>query len=299
MKRYIYFFIAKLFLAGCSNYNTLDVRRKCRTKQQARQIFTKLGIPSVPSLLFYNPYKVFSFVKKHGFPVIIKPNVSGFSRGAYFPIFNYYKLLLASFAVKVWWPSSIIESYIVGGNYRVVVVKNDIMAAIIRYGPFVVGNGVDAIAKLIDKENTLRDNMGILPVMHHIPKNTKVKKYLKKQGLTLGSILQNKDKIYLYNKVALSTGGIVQTIAKSEISQKNKGMLFNLLASLSANILGVDIIAKEGLSVDFNKQECTFLELNSRPFIKMHENPRYGEKPDLSKYYHMLNSQEVLNDDIY
>ncbi len=89
--------------------------------------------------------------KQYGFPLVIKPNVSGYSRGSYFPITNHKELWKAALLAKIWWPTSIIEQYLQGKNYRVVVVKNEIMSIIRRYPPFIIGDGRSSIEQLIDQ----------------------------------------------------------------------------------------------------------------------------------------------------
>jgi hypothetical protein len=42
--------------------------------------------PYAKGRTFVNPYSAFKFYEQYGFPLVIKPNVGGFSRGAYFPI---------------------------------------------------------------------------------------------------------------------------------------------------------------------------------------------------------------------
>ncbi len=295
MRSYIYKLVEKWFLAGCSDYNPLSVRRVCRSKNQAKQIFKSLNIPTAPSLLFYNPFKVFSFVKKYGYPVVIKPNVSGFSRGAHFPIVNYLQLLKASFLVKIWWPSSIIESYMLANNYRIVAIEGEIMSILRRQPPFVIGDGKNDINTLINKENQQKITMKLLPVMSAIPKNKTIKKYLKQNKLSLSNIPAKGEKVILYNKVSLATGGIVEIIHNVKLCSENIDIILSILDKVSANILGVDVIC-ETLEIDFNKQKCIFLELNSRPYLAMHDNPRYGKKPDLSKYLKILDSKKIKSD---
>ena len=75
-------------MGGCSNYNSLEVRKSCRSKEQARDKFQQGNIPYAKGLIFFNPFAAIRFAKEHGFPLVIKPNVSGFSRGSHFPIRN-------------------------------------------------------------------------------------------------------------------------------------------------------------------------------------------------------------------
>lgn len=290
-----YKFISKYFLSGCSDYNSLLVRQSCRAKGQGKKAFAKLGVPSAKSALFISPLTAFSFVKKHGFPVVIKPNIGGFSRGAHFPITNYKQLLFASIAVKIWWHKSIIEQYLSGENYRIVVIKERIMSVILRHPPLIVGDGKQTISALIDDENIIREQMGILPIMAYIPKNRAIKQHLSAQNLSLNSVPKQDETIVLHHKIAINLGSVVEIVDKNELSANNKAMLFDILNHFNANILGIDVICTQGLSVDFSNQNCIFLEVNSRPFLSMHDAPRYGEKEDLSDFYRQLDSEQVTN----
>jgi len=299
LNRWIYSKISKLFMNGCSDYNTLEVRKNSRTKLQARQNFQENSVPHAEGTLFYNPMQAYRFVKKHGFPVVIKPNVSGYSRGSHFPIRNYRELWKAALLVKIWWPGSIIEKYLEGKNYRVVVIKNEIMSVILRYPPFVTGNGISTILELIKDENRSRNEMKLFPVMHPIAINRRTRNFLKKSNLNLSSIPETDERIHLYNKVALAPGGIVETVDKNSISPKNREMFLNILDSFKAGIFGIDVIFEKGIEIDYDQQKCIFLELNSRPYLKMHDYPRYGSKPKLEKYYHHLNQIKLSDSGVF
>ncbi|SFV56364.1 Glutamate--cysteine ligase [hydrothermal vent metagenome] len=288
MKYFIYKIVVKYFLKDCSDYNPLIVRQSCRSKQQARKAFKKLKIPYAKGDIFFNPFKVLSFVRKNGFPVVIKPNIGGFSRGAYFPITNLFQLVKASFAVKKWWFSSVIEEYLEGNNYRIVVVKEDIMTIAKRFPPFVIGDGINTISTLIDIENKKRIEKKLLPILKAIPKNRKIKKYLKQANKTLSFIPKKSEQVFLYNKISLNLGSSIEIISKNTLTKYNKQQLFKILDYFDANILGIDVICQKELDIDFNQQKCIFLEVNSRPYLKMHEYPRYGKKEDLSYYFNNL-----------
>lgn len=291
--RFIYRWIEQKFMHGCSDYNELAVRKSSRTKQQARAAFVKYNIPHARGRTFFNPLTAFRFVKQYGFPVAIKPNVSGYSRGSHFPITNFKEFWKAVFLVKIWWPSSIIEEYLEGKNYRVVVIKDEIMSVIRRYPPFVVGDGNKTISELIDQENEQRQKMDLHPVIHPISKNGRTRRFLKKQHLHLSSVPESGKNVFLYNKIALAPGGVVETIDTESVSPKNRELFLKLLNSFDANIFGIDAIFEKGIESDPEQQKCIFLELNSRPYLKMHHFPRYGKKPELDSYFTKLNSIEL------
>ncbi len=299
VKRLIYSWIDKHFLGGCSSYNSLEVRKSCRSKLQARKIFAQNGVPYAKGATFFWPFKAVRFAKKHGFPLVIKPNVSGFSRGSYFPITGYRELLKAIMLAKIWWPVTVVEQYLEGKNYRVLVVKGKIMSVIRRYPPFVDGDGHLTLGELIDRENNTREEMKLGPVIHPIPKDRKIIGYLRKKKLTLESIPAAGKRIRLYNRISLAPGGVVEIIDKKSLPAENHQLFTELLAHFGANILGIDAIFEKGIEESYRNQKAILLEVNSRPYLKMHDYPRYGAAEDLNHFYADLDSMEIMQRDVF
>lgn len=284
---------------GCSNYNGLDVRKNSRSKAQARAHFEEFNVPHAKGDLFVNPWKAHKFAKQHGFPLCIKPNVSGYSRGSHFPIRNYKELWKAALMVKVWWPVSVVEQYLLGANYRVLATPDEIVSVIRRYPPFIDGDGKHNIGDLIDIENAVREDMKLAPTIFPIQKSQAVIDYLAKQDLTLESIPAADERIYVFNRVALAPGGVVETIDKDTIPQANQELFQRVVKDFNANLFGIDIIFEEGIEKDFQQQRCIFLELNSRPYIKMHLKPRYNEADDLQPFFDRMDAMAIADSDIF
>lgn len=284
---------------GCSNYNALDVRKNSRSKAQARAHFEEFNVPHAKGDLFVNPWKAHKFAKQHGFPLCIKPNVSGYSRGSHFPIRNYKELWKAALLVKVWWPVSVVEQYLLGANYRVLATPDEIVSVIRRYPPFIDGDGEHNIGDLIDIENAVREDMKLAPTIFPIQKSQAVIDYLAKQDLTLESVPAADERIYVFNRVALAPGGVVETIDKDTIPQANKELFQRVVKDFNANLFGIDIIFEEGIEKDYQQQRCIFLELNSRPYIKMHLKPRYNEADDLQPFFDRMDAMAIADSDTF
>ena len=299
LRKILYRWIDKLFLSGCSSYNSLEVRKGSRSKLQARTVFDQNAIPHAQGTIFFSPAKAYRFASQYGFPLVIKPNVSGFSRGSYFPITTFAELWKAAFLVKIWWPYSVIERYLEGANYRVTVANGKIMSIIRRYPPFVDGDGSATISELIDRENAVRKEMQLYPVIHPIPKDRKIVRYLKKQGLTLVTIPDSGVRVALFNRIALAPGGVVEVIDQETVPEVDKQLFIKILELFKANIFGIDAIFEHGIEKSYREQRCIFLEVNSRPYLKMHDYPRYGKKEDLTHFFEELNKNEINNADIF
>ena len=284
---------------GCSNYNSLAVRRSCRSKAQARDKFSQHDIPHAKGTIFLNPWTARKFAQEHGFPLCIKPNVSGFSRGSHFPINNYKELWKAALWVKVWWPASVVEQYLLGRNYRVLATRDDLPSVIRRYPPFVDGDGKADISALIDAENATRKEMQLHPTIYPIQKSRQVIGYLERQGKSLATVPGKGERVYLFNRVALAPGGVVETIERSTVPEENEALFNRIVEAFDATVLGIDVIFEKGIEVPYTEQRCIFLEVNSRPYMKMHDVPRYGEKEDLSAFYSSMEKLVVADSDIF
>lgn len=299
LKARLYRWISSKYMDGCSNYNSLAVRRSCRSKAQARAVFSKHEVPHAQGRIFLSPMTAIAFAREHGFPLVVKPNVSGFSRGSHFPINNYRELWKAILMVKVWWPTSVIEQYLLGKNYRVLATPDSLASVIQRYPPFIDGDGHSTIGELIDEENRVRESMGLYPVIHPIEKNRQTLQYLKRQGYSLDSIPAKAVRVSTFNRVALAPGGVVETIDQQSITPKNAALFKNVVEMFDANLLGIDVIFEKGIDVDYDQQKCIFLEVNSRPYIKMHHVPRYGEPDDLSGFFERMDDLVIADTDIF
>lgn len=299
IKKVIYAWISKKFMGGCSSYNTLETRKGCRTKEQARRVFSDGEIPHAQGKIFFNPLVAHRFAKEHGFPLVIKPNVSGFSRGSHFPIKNFKELYIAIFWAKFWWPTTVVEQYLQGKNYRVVVIKGQIMSVIERFSPFVVGDGVTTISTLIDQENKVREAMGLHPCISPLQKSATTVAFLKKQKLTLNDVVPAGEVVTLFYRISLAPGGVVKIIDKDTIPAVNNALFLRILDLFDANILGIDVIFEQDITCEYTAQKCIFLEVNSRPYLKMHDYPRFGQKEDLSPYIAQLEQLEISQADLF
>ena len=299
LKAIIYAWISEKYMHGCSNYNSLEVRRSCRSKGKGRKVFANHDIPHTKGLIFFWPWAAIRFARAHGFPLVVKPNVSGYSRGSYFPINSYKELWKAIFLAKIWWPTTVIEQYLLGANYRVLATDHSLISVIRRYPPFVIGNGRDRIDQLIEDENAIRAEMKLHPVIFPLNKGEDVVKHLARRSMTLASVPAEGEHVELFHRVALAPGGVVETIDQNTIPDDNRDLFQRVVKVFNANVFGIDVIFEKGIETSYREQRCIFIEVNSRPYMKMHYFPRYGEKQDLSEELAALDALEIEDKDIF
>ncbi len=299
IKAGIYTWISRKYMQDCSNYNTLPVRKSCRSKSLGRAVFAAHDLPHARGQRFVWPWTAHAFAQAHGFPLVIKPNVSGYSRGSYFPIRDYRALWWAVVRAKRWWPVTMVEEYLQGANYRVLATDRKMISVIRRYPPFVTGNGDDSIHNLIVEENRIRAEMSLYPVMHPIAESSQVVAHLKRQGRTLESVPAAGEVVELFHRLALAPGGIVETIDRTTIPAENRELFFRVVRAFGANVFGIDVIMEKGIEVPHTEQRCILVEVNSRPYIKMHCYPRYGAREDFSADIAELDQLDIADKDLF
>jgi len=149
------------------------------------------------------------------------------------------------------------------------------------------------------KENAIREEMKLYPVISPLKETAQSRAFLAKQGLDFDSVLQAGQRATLFYRISLAPGGVVEVIDKQLLPEANQALFKNVLNLFDANILGIDVILEKGIESDYREQKCIFLEVNSRPYLKMHAYPRYGEAEDLSEYFDELDALEVKQSDTF
>ena len=142
----------------------------------------------------------------------------------------------------------------------------------------IVGNGYSTIKELIDTKNAQinRGNTDQMnSTLHKIPINDALIVNLKNQGLNLKTILPKNNKIYLQDKYVLSHGCDIIN-CNELVHVKNKELFIKVANILQSDLAGIDFICPD-ISKPHDEQETAILEVNSLPYIDMHQYPSHGD----------------------
>ena len=92
----------------------------------------------------------------------------------------------------------IVEKFIQGSDYRVLVVNYKFVAAALRTPAFVIGDGIHTVQELIDRENLdPRRGCGHDNVLTEIKVDEVTHELLKKNGYTLETLLPKGKELFL------------------------------------------------------------------------------------------------------
>lgn len=207
--------------------------------------------------------------------IVVKPTTTNF--GIAVSIINkgdkksYIKAINKAFAHS---QSVIVEEFIEGTEYRVIVINYKYTAVTKRLPANVVGDGKHTIKQLIELKNTnYKDNKNKIEYPIRIT-DVELKK-LKSQKLSLTSKPKKGRRIFLRDNTNVSTGGDAIDLTSS-FPQKFKNIAIKAAKTVNAKFCGVDMIVKG--------DDYSIIEINFNPAIAMHVFPSEGESQDLPKY---------------
>lgn len=256
-----------------------------------KRILRMEKIPTPKSWLVRTPVEAKKICLKYNlFPCVLKPAKGAHGKKVYAKIESFEEfceilpLVFTSSGKK----NVLIEEFINGSDYRVLVVGNKVSAVMERIPAHVTGDGVKNIRQLITQfnQNPLVGKKYEKPLCK-IRVNGEVKRILKKQNKKLTYIPQKNEKVFLRQNSNISTGGIGKDVT-DKVNKEVKKVAVKAAQLIGIKITGVDIV------FDKLKQVPYVLELNDCPGIDIHHYPVVGQPQpvaeDIIKYLFFRNS---------
>ena len=210
-----------------------------------------------------------------GYPAVIKPVDGNHGKGATINIRNFEEAKIAFEAAQYYSYRVIVEKYISGFDFRLLVINNKFVAAAKRTPAHVIGDGKSNIQQLIDEVNKdPRRGFGHEKVLTEINVDKMTKYLLEQENLTLDSILPEGKVLYLKTTANLSTGGISRDVT-DEVHSYNVFLAERVSKLIGLDICGIDIMAPN-LTESLRDNGGAVLEVNGAPGFRMHLAPAEG-----------------------
>ncbi|MFC7357890.1 cyanophycin synthetase [Jejudonia soesokkakensis] len=210
-----------------------------------------------------------------GYPCVIKPIDGNHGRGITVDINNYEDALVAFNAAKDVSRRVIVEKYITGEDYRLLVINNVLVAGAKRTPAHVIGDGKSTVEELVMEVNKdPRRGYGHENVLTQITINDLTKTIIKDAGYTIESVLPKGERLILKDTANLSTGGTAEDITDI-IHPANVSMAERISKIIDLDICGIDIMTSD-ISKPLSETGGAVLEVNAGPGFRMHLAPTSG-----------------------
>jgi len=212
-------------------------------------------------------------LSKNLFPCVLKPIRGAHGNRVFVNIESARELneILPQIFTRSGKKNVLLEEYVKGKDYRLLVIGNKVSAATERIPAHVVGDGKSNLRQLAKKfnQNPLVGKKYEKPLCR-IRLDKETKRILKKVGKKLSYIPKEGETVFLRQNANISTGGISKD-ATNEVDNELKKMAIRAAKALGMVITGVDII------YDQPSKQMHVLELNDCPGIDIHHFPTIGK----------------------
>lgn len=209
------------------------------------------------------------------YPLVVKPVGGNHGRGITVNVNSYEEAVVAFAAAKEVSSAVIIEKFVVGDDYRLLVINHKLVAAAKRTPAHVVGNGKATIQELVDEVNKdPRRGYGHENVLTQITINDLTKTIIAAKGYTLETVLEAGERLILKDTANLSTGGTAEDITDI-VHPSNISMAERISKIIDLDICGIDIMTRD-ITQPLEDTGGCILEVNAAPGFRMHLAPTSG-----------------------
>ena len=262
--------------------NTSDVAvRTAGNKDTAKKLLAQFCIPVAAGDSCSTEEGLKEIVEAIGFPIVIKPLDGNQGRGATINIPDLDAALHAFKFAKEYSNYILVERFIKGSDYRLLVIDGKFTAAAKRIPAFITGDGVNTIGTLIHEvNNEPRRGDGHESSLTKITLDQDTYTQLEKYNYTIASIPTKGEIVYLKSTANLSTGGTAEDVT-DDIHPENKFMAERVAKIIGLDVCGIDIMA-ESMKEPLRTNGGVVLEVNAAPGFRMHLDPSVGKSRNVA-----------------
>lgn len=256
------------------NTSSIAVDIACN-KELTKRMLHDAAIPVPIGDLVTNEEQLQSVIRKIEYPVVLKPLDGNHGKGSSINVNDWEVAKIGLEHAQKYSNKVIVEKYITGYDFRVLVINNKMVAAARRVPAHVVGDGEMNLQQLIDKENQdPRRGYGHENVLTEIAIDKDTTELLEKLNYTLDTVPQKGEVVYLKSTANLSTGGTSIDVTDM-VHPENITMAERISKIIGLDVCGIDIMA-ENLTQPLKESGGAIIEVNAAPGFRMHLAPSEG-----------------------
>ena len=256
------------------NTSSIAVDIACN-KEATKKMLDDAAIPVPLGGLVRDVEELERVIHRIGYPIVLKPLDGNHGRGQSINVNDWETAKTGLEHAQKVSSRVIVEKYITGYDFRILVINNKLVAAARRVPAHVVGDGELNLQELIDKENTNpKRGYGHENVLTEILVDKDTEELLAKLNYSLESIPLKGEVVYLKSTANLSTGGTSIDVTDM-VHPDNVTMCERISKIIGLDVCGIDIMA-ENLTQPLKETGGAILEVNAAPGFRMHLAPSEG-----------------------
>ena len=244
-------------------------------KDLTKKLLRAAGVPVPHGRPASDPDDAWAAALEIGLPVVLKPQDGNQGKGVTVNITTRAHLDIA-FRAAAEHGEVLVERFLPGCDFRLLVVGDKLVAAARREPPQVVGDGVNTVRELVNIVNQdPRRGEGHATSLTKIRFDDIAVARLDAQGFSPESVPPKGQRVILRNNANLSTGGTATDVT-DEVHPAVAARAVAAAQMIGLHICGVDVVC-ESMLQPLEAQNGGVVEVNAAPGLRMHISPSYGK----------------------
>ncbi len=245
-------------------------------KQLTKRLLAAAGVPVPAGRAVSDADDAWLAAQEIGLPVVVKPLDGNQGKGVTVNITSEEALRKAYAVAATFRDDILVERYMPGNDFRLLVVGDKLVAAARRDPPKVVGDGVSTIAQLVEQVNKdPRRGSGHSTSLTKIRFDDIAKECLANQGFSAESVPLKGQRVNLRNNANLSTGGSATDVT-DDVHPDVAARAVAAAHMVGLDICGVDVVS-DSILRPLEEQGGGMVEVNAAPGLRMHLAPSFGK----------------------
>ena len=217
-----------------------------------------------------------------GLPVVVKPQDGNQGKGISVNLTSEEQVRKAYRVAIEFRDDIMVEKYLPGHDWRLLVIGDKLIAAARRDPPLVIGDGTHTVRELVDIVNSdPRRSDGHATSLTKIRFDEIALARLAEQGYTADSVPPRGVRVILRNNANLSTGGTATDVT-DDVHPDLAAAAVAAAQTVGLDIAGIDVVCDTILK-PLEDQGGGIVEVNAAPGLRMHLDPSFGKGRDVGK----------------
>jgi cyanophycin synthetase len=252
----------------------------CQEKPLTNMMLRTVGVPVPDGRPVGSADEAWEVAKDVGLPVVVKPEAGHQGKGVSVNLRTEDEVRTAYEIGRHYRGDVLVERYIEGEDFRLLVVDGKMVAAARRDPASVVGDGRSTIAELVAEVNRdPRRREGHGSVLTRIRLDEAADLVLGQQELARDSVPEPGRVVRLRSNGNLSTGGTATDVTDA-VHAANVHVAEMAAQILALDVAGIDILCRD-IRRPLQEQGGAIVEVNAAPGLRMHIQPTNGTPRDV------------------
>jgi cyanophycin synthetase len=266
--------------AAETDYSSAIAESIAQDKELSKKLLQAAGVPVPMGRPVLDAEDAWVAAQEIGLPVVIKPRDGNQGKGVAVNLKTREEVIAGFNNALEFRDDIMVESYLPGSDYRLLVVGDKMVAAARREPPLVVGDGTSSVRQLVDKVNAdPRRGDGHATSLTKIRFDDIALARLKEQGLNADSVPAKGARVVLRNNANLSTGGSATDVT-DDVHPEVAARAVMAAQMVGLDVCGVDVVVESVLK-PLEEQHGGVVEVNAAPGLRMHLQPSFGKGRDV------------------